>query len=156
MENQELLQLVKRISLDFFNREFKHDASFNPRLKTTGGRYHLKTHHLDFNPKIVKYFPTTVLEGIIKHELCHYHLHLTNQGYRHQDTDFKKLLKEVGGLRYMPSIEKQMGEMCRWVYSCHRCHIKVYRQRRFNTKHYRCRECEGVFVLEGRTKIKIN
>ena len=37
------------------------------------------------------------LIGIIKHELCHYHLHLEGKGYQHRDKDFKELLKKVGG-----------------------------------------------------------
>lgn len=155
MTDQELLELVQTISIQFFGREFTHQAYFNPRLKTTGGRYHLKTHHLDFNPKIVEHFPLATLEGIIKHELCHYHLHLENKGYRHRDVDFKALLKEVGGLRYTPSIEKQIGELSRWVYECCDCQIEIFRQRRFNIKNYRCRRCRGVFRLKEQVQIRL-
>ena len=56
MTNEELETLVKKLSIKYFNREFKHEASFNSRLRTTGGRYHLRSHNLDFNPKIIDYF----------------------------------------------------------------------------------------------------
>ena len=113
MTDKELTALVKKISLKYFGRAFKHQAVFNARLRTTGGRYHLKSHQLDFNPKIIEHFPEEVLIGIIKHELCHYHLHLEKKGYRHGDPDFKELLKEVGGLRYTPSIEGKEGKIMR-------------------------------------------
>lgn len=48
----ELQELVEKISLEFFDKPFQHKAVFNARLKTTGGRYHLNDHHLDFNPKM--------------------------------------------------------------------------------------------------------
>ena len=35
-----------------FQKPFLHQATFNRRLKTTGGRYHLASHHLDFNPTV--------------------------------------------------------------------------------------------------------
>ncbi len=105
MKQIELQQYVERISLESFNKPFRHKASFNNRLRTTGGRYHLETHHLDFNPKVLRAYGKETFEGIIKHELCHYHLHLAKKGYRHGDTDFKLLLNEVGALRYTPSLE---------------------------------------------------
>ena len=37
---------------------------------------------------------------IIKHELCHYHLHLEGKGYKHRDQDFKELLQKVGASRF--------------------------------------------------------
>ncbi|TYO58415.1 SprT family protein, partial [Enterococcus faecium] len=49
MTQEELQQLVEEISLKSFQLPFKHQAMFNPRLRTTGGRYHLNDHHLDFN-----------------------------------------------------------------------------------------------------------
>lgn len=154
MTNEELETLVKKLSIKYFNREFKHEASFNSRLRTTGGRYHLRSHNLDFNPKIIEYFSKDLLEGIIKHELCHYHLHLEKKGYRHGDADFKKMLKEVGGLRYTPSFEAIEGEILRWTYRCQQCDLKYYRKRRFNTERYRCGQCGGNLILKGQEKIE--
>lgn len=50
MTNQELQNLVERWSQESFGRPFLHQAVFNRRLKTTGGRYHLGDHHIDINP----------------------------------------------------------------------------------------------------------
>src|SRR5699024_8863635 len=99
MKQNELQEFVQIISEKYFNKPFNHQAKFNPRLRTTGGRYHLKSHDLDFNPKILETFGIEIFEGIVKHELCHYHLHLENKGYRHRDREFKELLEKVGGLR---------------------------------------------------------
>lgn len=41
MTNAELQALTKQWSLKYFERPFTHQVIFNPRLKTTGGRYHL-------------------------------------------------------------------------------------------------------------------
>ena len=72
MTQEELQQLVEEISLKSFQLPFKHQAMFNPRLRTTGGRYHLNDHHLDFNAKLFEESDEETIAGIIKHELCHY------------------------------------------------------------------------------------
>lgn len=95
MTQEELQQLVEKISIESFHLPFRHRAVFNARLRSTGGRYHLSDHHLDFNLKMFKEVDEKTKIGIIKHELCHYHLHLRNKGYRHQDADFKNLLKKL-------------------------------------------------------------
>ena len=89
-------------------KPFQHEAYFNGRLKTTGGRYHLSDHHLDFNPHLLAEFGVDTFIQIIKHEFCHYHLHLAGKGYRHRDPEFQKLfLAATGGLRYAPSMMKK-------------------------------------------------
>lgn len=155
MEEKELQELVKSVSIESFNRPFKHEANFNNRLRTTGGRYHLKSHHLDFNPKILKVFGLAIFVDIIKHELCHYHLHLMNKGYRHADADFKQLLNKVGGLRYAPSAELKAGIVLRWVYSCQSCDKIFYRKRRFNVSKFICSHCKGKLKLEGQEELKL-
>lgn len=107
MTQQELQRLVEELSLSVFNKPFTHRAVFNSRLKTTGGRYHLSDHHLDFNPAMLTEHGMEVFIGIIKHELCHYHLHLAGLGHRHQDPAFKALLARTGGLRYAPPAKGQ-------------------------------------------------
>lgn len=156
MEEKELEKLVKSVSMECFNRPFNHETSFNDRLRTTGGRYHLKSHNLDFNPKILKTFGLDTFVDIIKHELCHYHLHLTDKGYRHVDADFKQLLKEVGGLRYTPSIELKEGIVLRWAYSCQRCNQTIYRKRRFNVSKFVCSYCKGRLMLKGQEELELN
>lgn len=148
MTNQELQKLVEEISLKSFGRPFKHQAIFNPRLKTTGGRYHLQDHHLDFNPSLFDQVDETVQQGIIVHELCHYHLHLTKRGYRHQDRDFKELLQATQGLRYAPRINSTIDKPRRQLhYHCQECGQEYVQQRRIDTRKYRCGRCRGPLVL---------
>ena len=97
MNEQELQRLVEHISITIFRKPFRHRASFNRRLKTTGGRYHLGSHDLDFNPLVLELHGMEELEKVVKHELCHYHLHLEGRGYQHRDADFLNLLKASGG-----------------------------------------------------------
>lgn len=92
MTDEQLTVLVKEISIKQFNKPFLHTALFNSRLRTTGGRYLLSNHHIEVNRKYFDEFGLDELEGIIKHELCHYHLHIEGKGYKHGDQDFKKLL----------------------------------------------------------------
>lgn len=155
MTDNELEELVKSLSLKYFNKPFKHVAYFNNRLRTTGGRYHLKSHNLDFNPKIIKIFGLSVFVDIIKHELCHYHLHLEGRGYQHGDADFKELLDKVGGSRYTPSIELEEGILLRWKYRCKACKKIYHRKRRFNVQRFVCSHCRGRLALEGQEEMKI-
>jgi SprT-like protein len=155
MTQEELQKLVEQLSLKHFGKPFLHEAHLNNRLRTTGGRYHLNSHILDFNPKILTTFGREIFEGVIKHELCHYHLHLEGRGYRHGDADFKKLLKKVDGLRYTPSIEATQETVLRWAYHCQNCSAMIYRKRRFNEKKYVCAQCNGPFELAGRKEISL-
>ena len=49
--------------------------------------------HLDFNPKMAN---RAEFDGIILHELVHYHLYDQQRGYKHKDREFKDLLAQVG------------------------------------------------------------
>lgn len=147
MTNLELQQLVEEISQKYFHQPFTHKAFFNPRLRTTGGRYHLNDHHLDINPLVYQKYGREELVAVIKHELCHYHLHLAGKGYHHGDADFKQLLARTGGSRYVLPLKENP---VRWCYHCSKCGEKLYRQRRINTKRYVCGKCHGKLVLEGR------
>lgn len=138
MTNDELQELVEIISLQFFNKPFIHQATFNKRLKTTGGRYHLSSHQLDFNPLVLEKHGQEELVGVIKHELCHYHLHLENKGYQHKDREFKELLKKTGGSRFV----KQLQEKENIYYQCLKCQGVIQRKRRINIKKYQC-QCGG-------------
>ncbi|MDQ0221314.1 SprT family protein [Peribacillus cavernae] len=149
MDNVELQALVENISLKYFSKSFHHKASFNPRLRTTGGRYLLHSHNIEINKK---YFDEQGLEdlaGIIKHELCHYHLHLEKRGYQHRDADFRQLLKAVGAPRFCTPLSKETQrknkKLCR--YQCSRCSRIFTRKRRINTFRYVCGTCKGKLQL---------
>lgn len=144
MRDIELQSLVESISLEWFNRPFKHQARFNARLRTTGGRYLLQTHDLEFNQKQLAYFGREEFVKIIKHELCHYHLHLQGMGYQHRDRDFKEWLSKVGGSRYcslIPGTANQRRTIHH--YKCTKCGQAFDRKRRVDIKRYVCGKCKG-------------
>lgn len=143
MTNQELQELVEEISLRDFQRPFQHRAVFNSRLKTTGGRYHVADHHLDFNPKMATELPLAGFTAIIKHELCHYHLHLAGLPYDHRSREFRQLLRQVGGSRFAPQLPSNRGQ---YHYYCPRCQLDYYRQRQINLNRYVCGRCHGKLV----------
>ena len=150
MDNDQLQKLVEEISLNYFNKPFCHQAVFNPRLRTTGGRYLLKSHDIEMNRKYLEQLGMEEFIGIIKHELCHYHLHLEQRGYTHGDQDFKELMKKVGAPRYcspLPeSLEKRKNQRV-LSYSCSNCRQVYKRKKRINTKRYVCGICSGELKL---------
>ncbi|KRM75486.1 SprT family protein [Secundilactobacillus collinoides] len=149
MTDQELQRLVETISERDFGKPFRHQAVFNARLKTTGGRYHLKDHHIDINPKMLTEFGESTLEGIIKHELCHYHLHLAGYSGQHRTKAFQQLLKSVGGLRYAPRLATQSKRKPKriLIYQCEQCGQRFVRQRRVDTTKFVCSRCRGRLLL---------
>ena len=142
-EQLALQKQVEQVSLSAFGLPFKHQAVFNARLQTTGGRYHLSDHHLDFNPKMAD---RDDFEQVINHELCHYHLHLAKRGYRHVDQDFKILLKRVGGSRYAPDVGARRQVAKPYHYVCENGH-PFDRVRAVNVSRYRCGRCRGRLFL---------
>lgn len=148
MDNQELQRLTEKWSLEYFQRPFLHQAVFNRRLKTTGGRYHLDDHHIDINPLMYTEFDLENLKKVVLHELCHYHLHLTGRDYRHRSAAFRSLLARVSGSRYaQPTSRARHRKQPRWLYQCQGCGGLVARQRRFNTARYVCCRCGNHFKL---------
>lgn len=145
MTNTHLQALTEKWSLEAFGRPFRHQIVFNPRLRTTGGRYHLSDHHIDINPLMYEEFGLPTLHGVVLHELCHYHLHLMGRDYRHRSRDFRTLLRAVGGSRYAPPTSK--ARQGRYLYRCTGCGVTIRRQRRFNVLRYVCRRCGHHFRL---------
>ncbi|WP_203364489.1 SprT family protein [Bacillus sp. REN10] len=151
MTNEELQNLVEKVSSDVFGRPFLHQAVFNHRLKTTGGRYLLQSHNIEVNKQYLEVFGEEELIGIIKHELCHYHLHLLGKGYKHRDRDFKRLLKEVNAPRYCTPLpnKKTKRKIRQLIYQCTVCSFIYIRARQVNTSRYVCGKCKGSLVLKG-------
>jgi SprT-like protein len=148
MTNEELHNLVCKISETVFGKAFHHQAYFNGRLKTTGGRYLLRTNHIEINPKALEIHGIEELEGIIRHELCHYHLHIEGKGFKHRDLDFKKLMKETNAPRFCANLRviKKNVNLKFHVYGCISCG-QVYRRKiRLNTSNYRCSRCSGALT----------
>ncbi|CAI2571316.1 Protein SprT-like protein [Apilactobacillus kunkeei] len=144
MNDQELQTLVEKISQESFAKPFKHRAYFNNRLRTTGGRYHVASHDIDINPKMLTEHYMEILVGVIKHELCHYHLHLAGYSGKHNTLAFKRLLKTVGGSRFAPApVDKRP-----FKYVCTHCGQTYRRKRRIDTHKYVCGKCRGKLKLD--------
>lgn len=149
MTNEELQDLVKAVSQASFAKPFRHQARFNGRLRTTGGRYLLKSHDIEINPRHLLEHGEDELLGIIKHELCHYHLHLEGKGYRHADADFKRLLQAVGGSRYCQSLPTMRRKALPYKYElkCMDCGMSYKRKRKMDPSRYVCGRCRGKLRL---------
>ena len=154
MTEEELQKLVESISCQFFGRQFKHQVKINKRMTTTGGRYHLDDHHIEVNAHFLAPQYRQELIGIIKHELTHYHLHLTHKGYRHKDQDFKILLDKVGGSRYAPDIGLKRKRKAKYLYVCTICGQQFVRFRRINLRRYGCGKCGGRLKLVSYKEVK--
>ena len=142
MNEHELQQLTRDISRTSFHREFTHKITYNKRLRSSGGRYLLKTGNIEINPLVEQELGLEALVGVIKHELCHYHLHQTGGGYRHRDADFKRLLHQVGGSRFVERMKEP-----NYLYECVDCHHRYPRMRKMNTNRYVCGKCRGKLIL---------
>lgn len=145
MTDCELQELVCQISKEVFHKPFRHRAYFNSRLRTTGGRYLLKSHDIEVNPKAYVQFGLKEVEGIIRHELCHYHLHIEGKGYKHRDADFRTLLKETNAPRFCSNLEqkKRPVKRAQYIYVCTECGLRYSRKISMNTDRYRCGKCLG-------------
>lgn len=143
MSDLELEQLVAKISLTVFGKPFRHAARFNSRLRTTGGRYLLGDHSIEMNPRVLQLYDLAELQGIIQHELCHYHLHLEGKGYKHQDRDFKALLKQTGSPRYCQPLAVRRSHGKTYDYQCTSCLLEYRRKKKMDPTKYRCGKCAG-------------
>lgn len=148
MNNKSLQKLVEEVSIQYFDKPFKHKAIFNSRLKTTGGRYFLDDHHLDFNYGQYEVFGKEALIDIIKHELCHYHLHIEGYGYKHRDKDFIALALKVGAPRHCNPLPQY--QIYKYIYVCKQCGEIYKRKKRVNTLQLKCGLCHG--TLKQRSK----
>lgn len=142
MNEHELQNLTEEISHTSFHREFTHKITYNKRLRSSGGRYLLQTGNIEINPLVEQELGLEALIGVIKHELCHYHLHQTGGGYRHRDADFKRLLHQVGGSRFVERMKEP-----NFIYECTACHHRYPRMRKMNTNRYVCGKCRGKLIL---------
>ncbi|WP_343311413.1 SprT family protein [Bacillus atrophaeus] len=152
MDNKELQKLTEDISKTCFEKPFRHQAVFNDRLKTTGGRYLLTSHNIEINRKSLIEHGREELEGIIRHELCHYHLHLEGKGYKHRDRDFRELLQKVDAPRFCTPLQKKTQTRKTYTYICTACGQQYVKKRAMNPKKYACGKCGGKikeFIKKG-------
>ncbi|MEI7027282.1 SprT family protein [Paenibacillus sp. y28] len=144
MDDRQLQEWVERVSLESFGRPFLHRATFNRRLRSSGGRYFTRSHNIDISWLQYVTHGAEEVERIIKHELCHYHLHLAKGGYQHRDSDFKELLAIVGGSRYcQPIAAVKRTEPYRYRLECTNCQMVYMRKRKLDIKKYGCGRCRS-------------
>lgn len=148
MNDSELQQWVEKVSLTSFGIPFRHKAAFNGRLRTTGGRYFLKSHNIEISPHQLAVNGLEETERIIKHELCHYHLHLAGRGYKHRDEDFKRLLKQVGATLYCKTLPGTRRSLpVKYFLVCRDCGMSYPRKRKADPRRYACGKCRGKLGL---------
>jgi len=107
----------------------------------------LGSHNIDINRKYLDEHGMDELIGIIKHELCHYHLHIEGKGYKHGDEDFKRLLNEVGGPRHCSILTSVNNRRRYLIYECSKCGLEFKRRRKINLRKYVCGRCKGRLKL---------
>jgi SprT-like protein len=149
MNDQELQELVEKVSITSFGKLFRHKAVFNSRLRTSGGRYLLHNHNIEINKKYLEQIGENELIGIIMHELCHYHLHLEGKGYQHRDPEFRWLLRKVGAPRFcsqLPDARKKNSSRKILLYACTKCQLQYKRRRAIDLNRYVCGKCKGKLV----------
>ncbi len=151
MDEKQLQILCEQLSIELFGKPFNHIARFNNRLRTTGGRYLLRTHDIEVNPKYLHEQGIEAVIEILKHELCHYHLHIEGKGYRHKDKDFKQLLEKVGGPRYCKPLStvKRKKQLIKYIYECKECKQIYKRKRKMDISRYVCGICRGRLLLKN-------
>jgi SprT-like protein len=147
--NQKTLEeLVNELSVTYFSKPYKDKVSFNNRLRTTGGRYLPSKRKIELNPKYLDELGENEFIGIIKHELCHYHLHIEGKGYHHKDAAFKELLRRTNSPRHCKPLPSSKARRTH-KYICKHCGHKYVRFRRIDTKKYRCGKCRGILEKSG-------
>ncbi|WP_017186884.1 SprT family protein [Alkalibacillus haloalkaliphilus] len=145
MEQFELQQLTDQLSREYFDKPYKHHVCFNKRLRTTGGRYIPARQTIEINPKYLQELGIEELVGILKHELCHYHLHIEGKPYNHRSKEFKELLQKTGSPRYCERLPSEKSKET-YQYRCEKCGLTFNRKRRIQTSRYRCGKCKGKIV----------
>lgn len=142
LNEKELFSLVNELSLTYFHKPFIDKVEFNHRLRTTGGRYLPNKRVVELNPKYFIEGDKEEFVGIIKHELCHYHLHIEGKGYKHGDKEFKELLAATRSPRHCQPLPSHKIEY-KHKYICKKCSFIYNRRRRVNTQKYSCGRCRG-------------
>jgi len=149
MDDRQLHQLVNDLSVQHFNKPFIDRACFNYRLRTTGGRYLPDERKIEINPKYLAELGMNEMIGIIKHELCHYHLHIEGKNFGHRDKSFRELLKRTNSPRHCQPLPSQKDALPRYKYKCLSCGHLYKRKRKVNINKYRCGRCKGEIRLDN-------
>lgn len=150
--DEELRYEINILSRKHFNKPFVDHARYNYRLRTTGGRYIPSKRTIEVNPKYVYEMPYNEVIGIIKHELCHYHLHIEGKPYGHRDREFRELLHETNSPRFCKPLPSTVKKQIIYTYKCHACGTIYQRRRRVDVKKVRCGKCNNSIEYKTFTK----
>lgn len=142
MDKEALHHWVNSISEQWFGKPYPDEVMMNNRLRTTGGRYIPKYRRIELNPKYLKELGEEEFVGIIKHELCHYHLHVEGKGYQHRDRDFRDLMQKTDSPRHCTPLPSKVQDR-KHKYQCQSCEATFNRVRRVDLNRYRCGRCKG-------------
>lgn len=141
--DEELTRLIQKLSIKHFQKPFVDQGRYNSRLRTTGGRYIPRKRLIEVNPKYVTEKLYNEVIGIIKHELCHYHLHIEGKPFGHGDATFKELLRKTSSPRFCKPLPSSIKTEVIHTYTCTTCSTMYYRKRRVNVKRVRCGKCSS-------------
>lgn len=146
--NEELKKQIDLLSRKHFQKPFLDHACYNGRLRTTGGRYIPQKRTIEVNPKYVHEMPYNEVIGIIKHELCHYHLHIEGKPFGHRDRAFKELLTKTNAPRFCKPLPSNVKNQTFHIYACNKCKMTYKRKRRVNVERVRCGRCNDRIVYK--------
>lgn len=152
LSDEELTRQIQELSIKFFQKPFVDKGRYNNRLRTTGGRYIPSKRLIEINPKYVKEELYNEVIGIIKHELCHYHLHIEGEPFGHGDRAFKDLLRKTNSPRFCKPLPSSVKKEVIHTYICTMCSVVYHRRRRVNIEEVRCGKCNNKIKFVSSTK----
>jgi predicted SprT family Zn-dependent metalloprotease len=100
MNQYQAKQLVKRLAIELFNMEFNAPIEINGRLTRALGRFTSRKNRtpvkLELAARLLTNYSDATIESVIKHELCHWYLCITNQPFHDGQPEFEAELRRVG------------------------------------------------------------
>jgi SprT-like protein len=113
MNQYQAKQLVKHLAKELFNMEFNAPIEINGRLTRALGRYVSRRNRtavkLELAARLLTNYNDATIESVIKHELCHWYLCVTNKPFHDGDPTFEALLRKVGA--HSTGVIKLAGEV---------------------------------------------
>ena len=121
---------MKTVSLEDFDKPFLHTATWNARLRTTGGRFFQLMVILILIRSFMKHLEKMFFERLFDMSFAIIIFILKVKATSIQMLILKNCC-EVDGLRYAPSLAKKEQF---YRYRCQKCGQEYHRKRRVNTK----------------------
>lgn len=116
MDTQDLYQLANSLSLQFWQKPLTIKVVWNTRLRSSAGRYiYSKAGPQRIEVSYQEYIDYGLAEvvNILKHELCHFHLHQQNKAFQDGSVVFKQECQRVGAqLTAKPRAVKYVQIFC--------------------------------------------